>query len=336
MILSTSASTKRSPLKYLVLLFTLSIPFWVAGAIFDNTGFLPTGMPVSALMFLCPVMAASILTYRHEGRRGIGRLLKRTFSLRGLKHRRVWWVLLVPATMLLTYSLMPLSGVPLSGLHTPLLTALVLFAVFFISASAEEAGWMGYAADPLQARWGALGAGVILGVAWAVWHVLPLIQAHRSTLWIAGWFLGTVAARILIVWLFNNTGKSVVAASTFHGLMSFAQQVFPNFYLHPAPAIVFGTALAIEAVIVTFLWGPRTLMQYRRRAYIAGSPHVGQSAPHAGAPGGVSKAPAARQTTTASATRPSPLLNKLLPDRATGLTPTHRPVIKKRGRTRTR
>lgn len=39
----------------------------------------------------------------------------------------------------------------------------------------------------------------------------------------------------------------------------------------PAPcrSIVFRTTLAIEAVIVTVLWGPRTLTRYERRAYAA-------------------------------------------------------------------
>lgn len=31
------------------------------------------------------------------------------------------------------------------------------------------------------------------------WHIVPLVQAHRSPAWIAGWCLGTVASRVLIV-----------------------------------------------------------------------------------------------------------------------------------------
>jgi membrane protease YdiL (CAAX protease family) len=48
----------------------------------------------------------------------------------------------------------------------------------------EELGWSGYAIDLLQARWGALGAGILLGSVWAVWHFVPLAQVHRSPGWI--------------------------------------------------------------------------------------------------------------------------------------------------------
>lgn len=48
-----------------------------------------------------------------------------------------------------------------------------------VSAAAEESGWMGYAVDPIQARTSALTAGLVLGGAWAVWHLVPLVHAHR-------------------------------------------------------------------------------------------------------------------------------------------------------------
>jgi hypothetical protein len=52
-----------------------------------------------------------------------------------------------------------------------------------------------------------------------------------------------VALRILIVWLYNNTGKSVYGS-----------------YYDPA---VTGAIAVIAAAIVTYLWGSRTLARYR-------------------------------------------------------------------------
>ncbi len=56
---------------------------------------------------------------------------------------------------------------------------------FFIAALAEELGWMGYVIDPMQDRWNALQAGLLLGLIGAVCHIVPLAQAGRSPAWIA-------------------------------------------------------------------------------------------------------------------------------------------------------
>jgi transposase len=52
----------------------------------------------------------------------------------------------------------------------------------------------------------------------ALWHVVPLVQAHHGAAWIAWKCLETLAARVLIVWLYNNTGESLFAAFLFHAL----------------------------------------------------------------------------------------------------------------------
>jgi membrane protease YdiL (CAAX protease family) len=41
-----------------------------------------------------------------------------------------------------------------------------------IAALGEELGWSGYAIDPMQARWGALKASILLGIFWAVYHYI--------------------------------------------------------------------------------------------------------------------------------------------------------------------
>ena len=46
----------RSPMKFFLLVFALSIPFWLAGGLTDLQ--LMPGLPVSALMAFCPMTAA--------------------------------------------------------------------------------------------------------------------------------------------------------------------------------------------------------------------------------------------------------------------------------------
>ncbi|MBE0448262.1 MAG: hypothetical protein IBX64_09230 [Actinobacteria bacterium] len=126
---------------------------------------LPMTLPVSSLMFVCPLIAASILVYREEKFGGIKRLLKRVFDYKRIK-QKIWYVpiiFLMPLIYLLSYGVMRLMGLPLPEPHIPSLTIPLLFVVFFIAAVGEELGWMGYAVDPMQDRWSALTTSIILG-----------------------------------------------------------------------------------------------------------------------------------------------------------------------------
>ena len=80
---------------------------------------------------------------------------------------------------------MRLMGVALLVSQFSFATVLILFVVFFIAAVGEELGWSGYAIDPLQDRFGALGGALLLGAVWALWHVIPLLEAQRSRGFIA-------------------------------------------------------------------------------------------------------------------------------------------------------
>jgi uncharacterized protein len=258
----TLASRSRSPLTFFVWVFALSVPFWLIGAVTRRQLF--PGLPVSALMAFYPLMAASMLVYREHKTAGVAELLKRAFDYPRIS-AKVWYapiVLLKPGVMVLTYGLMRVMGLPLPTPQFSVLAALVMFLVFLIAALGEELGWSGYVIDPLQERWSALHASLLLGLVWATWHLVPLVQAHRSPAWIAWWGLGTVASRVLIVWLYNNTGKSVFAAILYHAISNVSWLLFPNDGSHYDPRIT-GLILACAAAIVTVVWGPRTFARHR-------------------------------------------------------------------------
>lgn len=244
----------------------LSLPFWMIGA--TSEGFLPRSLPldlpVSALMAVNPCIAASILTLRDRGWEGVRALLRRAVDFRRIT-RKIWYlpmVLLWPATMVLAYAVMRLMGAPLPDLKIPVSIAQILGLGFALSAAGEELGWQGYAFAPLQNRWNALGAAVILGTVWGVWHMVPFAQSHRPTAWIMWQTLGMIPFRILIVWLFNNTGKSVFAAIVFHATSNVSQFLFPNYGSHYDPFVA-GLILTLTAGGAVVLWGPETLARYR-------------------------------------------------------------------------
>ena len=80
----------------------------------------------------------------------------------------------------------------------------------------------------------------------------PMV-AHRPVAWMARWCLYAVAARVLIVWLYNNTGRSVFAAALFHTMLNLSWMLFPvdgsHFDLRFA-----GLVLACVAALGVMLW----------------------------------------------------------------------------------
>ncbi|MGV9779548.1 CPBP family intramembrane glutamic endopeptidase [Streptosporangium sp. NPDC003464] len=218
----------RSPMVFFGVVFALAAPFWVAGTSGAKLPGLPMDLPVGALMFVCPFVAAAVLSRRHGGT--VLRLVTTTLVPRG-RAGAAWLgaaFLLVPAVMVPSYVVASAVGAE-GGAHAPLVAAPLLFAVFLVSAAAEEAGWTAYATDPLRRRLGALGAAVVLGTVWGVWHLVPLVQAGRSPAWTAWWFLGTVAARVIMVWVHRGSGGSVPSAVVFHAMLNVVPSLLPGY-----------------------------------------------------------------------------------------------------------
>jgi membrane protease YdiL (CAAX protease family) len=256
------ASKAKLPLNYFLLVFVLAVPFWLFGG---GKLPLPINLPVGALVTFVPVIAASILSYQRDGFRGVKELLKKTLDYRNIRNK-IWYLpalLLMPLIYFLSYVILQLAGLPLPDpINIPFLLVPVFFIMFFIGDAGEELGWTGYAIDPMQNRWGALKAGLILGVVWAAWHLIPFVQTGNSPSWIAWQSLSVIALRILIVWIYNNTGKSVFAAILVHDMVNVSWSLFPNYGSHYDPFVT-GMITWLTVVIVIIVWGTKSLAGYR-------------------------------------------------------------------------
>lgn len=259
--MNTSVSLKKSPLQFFVLVFALALPFWLLGALVNPLP--PINLTASSLQFVCPITAAFILVYREEQAGGIKRLLKRVFDGKNIKHK-IWYVPIIclnPLILVLSYGIMRLVGRPLPEPFIPWSTIPIFVVVFFFSAVGEEVGWTGYATDPLQDRWGAFKTSLLLGAVWAIWHVVGYRQEHQWV-WVAGQCFSTIGLRVLMVWLYNNTGKSLFAVILFHTMINVGEFSFPNYGSYYDPVIA-GAITAVIAIIITFLWGAKTLACFR-------------------------------------------------------------------------
>jgi uncharacterized protein len=245
---------------FFLLVFALSIPFWLIGGATDLQ--LISGLSVSALAAVCPMLAALLCVHQTQGSAGALALLKRCFDFKRVKAKR-WYLpvlFLMPAVGVAVYGLMRWMDMPLPAPELHIGRALVMFIAFFVAALGEELGWSGYAINPMQARWGALRAALLLGVVGVVWHVIPLMLSDRSAAWIGWWCLYGLASRILIVWLYNNTGKSVFAAAVFHAMLNLSWMLFPVYGSH-FDIRVGSVVMACTALVVVIVWGPKTMQR---------------------------------------------------------------------------
>jgi len=125
----------------------------------------------------------------------------------------------------------------------------------------EEVGWRGFLLDRLQVRYRALTASVLLGLAWFAWHG-PLFfmsgyyaQAGGAPE-VLSFGAAIVLAAVLYTWIYNHTGRSVLAAVLFHFSGNLTGELLD------APAVVYRYELLFTAVVVLVVvwwWGVDTL-----------------------------------------------------------------------------
>jgi hypothetical protein len=89
----------------------------------------------------------------------------------------------------------------------------------------EEPGWRGFLLPELERRHTALRSTVVVAVLWSLWH-LPLLISEptdqRPPLPFVVWIL---AQAVLLTWLYNSTGGSVLMAILFHTAANTANRI---------------------------------------------------------------------------------------------------------------
>jgi CAAX protease family protein len=204
------------------------------------------GQPPMVAIFaatLGPTVAAIVMTEVLEGP-AAGRHQRLWRVMRGVRRWRVGWrwyavaLLGVPAVYLALTLLLPGAWASLQA--QPLIPLVIGYLVIFLVGAFsgpvfEEPGWRGFALPRLQARLGPLAGTLVLGVLWGAWH-LPqfLIPAWASgngglSLASVGVFLLTVVTiAILLTWVFNHTGGSLLLVMLVHASVNTAQAALVN------------------------------------------------------------------------------------------------------------
>jgi membrane protease YdiL (CAAX protease family) len=223
----TGAKTFWSLASFVVLAYAISwgwtFPFVAAGDVVEKGVGWPTNLPAA----LGPTVAAFAVTAVVWGRTGIRDLLARMARWR---LPWCWWAAALSPLAFLAVALAVAAAIGklpratdfgrYSGL--PAIGVVAVAVIAILGALGEETGWRGFALPLLQRRYGALAAALLVTPIWAVWH-LPfffIVSTYRgfAPVGYVGFVFGLACGSIVLTWLYNGTGGSILACAVWHGL----------------------------------------------------------------------------------------------------------------------
>lgn len=196
-----------------------------------------------------PLLAALIVVGLAEGRGGLkawwGRVVQRGAGLG-------WYLLAaaLPGALALSAAGMNILLGAQAPEHVDWIQPFIVWPIMILAGGMlEEPGWTGYALPRLlerfkDLRYGTLVATLIMAAIRIGWHV-PLMLTGQ-VLWLDIPLI--LAAQIVIVWVFNRTGGSVLAIMLLHLMNNtFAGEFVSQFFT--------GADAARHAWLLTAVWG---------------------------------------------------------------------------------
>lgn len=189
--------------------------------------------PLLILGAFAPSAVAVTLTAHAQGKPGVRALLSRLGEWRvGLR----WYVfaLAYMAAIKLSVALIyraTTGGWPRFGSgYGPAIVLTFIFAAIFGGPLGEEIGWRGYTLPRLAARFGRAKASVMLGVAWAAWHLpvffIPGMDQSGQSLPV--YVIQVTALSVAMAWLYWHTSGSLLLAVLMHAAINQSKDIVPS------------------------------------------------------------------------------------------------------------
>jgi CAAX protease family protein len=216
-------------------------------------------------MLAGPSLSGLLLTGLVQGRGGFRDLKARLLTWR--VPLRWYAVALLMAPLLMIATLLVLSTISpafVPGLFIAEDPTTILLAGVGVGLSAgifEELGWTGFAVPILRTRHGLIGTGLLVGIPWGAWHLLPNFWSASAAagdlsfpLYAASSVAGAVvgylpAFRVLMVWVHDRT-RSVLVAMLMHVSFTGSLLILNPVGLAGAPLAIYSFVLAAAIWIV--------------------------------------------------------------------------------------
>ena len=265
-----------------VFAWTIMLPLLLSESGF---GVLPFALPWRVFGSLMSIfglaLPAFLVTAAKDGKDGVRDLLRRCLRWRVGVH---WYLLALYGLLAVTLlGAIPFLGVePLESLvrNWPLLFTVFLpgVAIPFVFVNLwEETAWTGFMQHTLQEGPGPLLASVVVAPFFALIHMpgffvagfisdekTPLSQLPSVLLQVGILAVFAVFIRVLIMWLYNGSGQSVLVVGLFHSAfnMSNGQKITPELLGLPAGLASLIPSLAVMVVAVLLVVVTRGRLAY--------------------------------------------------------------------------
>jgi membrane protease YdiL (CAAX protease family) len=219
-----------------------------------------------------PFIAGIALTWHESRFAGLKELRDRAVKWRV---EPIWWIAAVsPLLLFLIVSLLMriIQGIWLDfGIlgRFDFLPDLGLSAVLLWLATygfGEELGWRGYLLPRLQRDRSAWSATVILWGIWVTWHAPSFFYLHTASSpgMLIGFLFGVLAGAIVLTWLYNSSGGSILIVAVWHGLFDYVTACAEC--KSGLIAATVSTLVMIWAIVVVFLYKSVNLSSKERHA----------------------------------------------------------------------
>ena len=232
-------------------------------------GWFPWYTGRGSIIYAAPSLAAFIVAFLADGRKGVLDILRRLGRWRA---NWLWYVFILfsPAVI---YSIAVAVHVLMGGTapQFPLFREnqqmILMVFIFFLlpwqsSAFLEEVGFRGYALEKLQNKLGPLVGTLILGTFFGAWLLPEFFQPDSFQYSMGGlrfypWFiLMEIGWSVLMTWVYNNTGKSsLIAGYLFHTAFNTWALVLLTNAIPGESTQAYDTTLFIVASVVVALAG---------------------------------------------------------------------------------
>jgi uncharacterized protein len=265
-----TASWLKNPWLYIAVTFVWTWGFWGLGVLLGITMTSPYGIVIGFMGVIGPMVTGIGFTYLTKNKTG-----QRDYWWRVIDFKRIGlkWLLIVLLFTPILNSLSALIDFVLGGTgavwgesittFTTNPMALVLSLVFAsLTPFIEELGWRGYLLDRFQEKRSALMASLIIGLAWALWH-LPLFfieGTYQASLGIgtqAFWLfnIAIIPLSFVFTWVYNNTQYSILAAFLLHAMVNFTGELFD---ITPRANTISTFLWIVAALGITLFWGAKS------------------------------------------------------------------------------